>query len=599
MMNRVSDDAVFYLYIGNINIMQKKTTEEFINEARTVHGNKYDYSKSDYTGVFNKLIIICPVHGEFEQTPHNHLKCGCIKCARENLGLLKNKKAKDAFIEKAKEKTNGKYDFSEAHYVNAKTKVKVICHNKDRCGNEHGPFYITPSNLFSLYGCPKCGCESLSLQGRLSLEEYQKSIDEKYGEGLYTVDEESYNSNPYEVKIYCNAHNKYFLVSTRNFPRATVYRCPDCRNDAKLAAKEMSLLRRKELYHKNRVVTTNKLQQPELDEKIKMRILNGEEVWVPVRGHNNYMVSSIGRIKKINRYSRTGKPLPDYICNLSNDRGRRIWLQIDGKSKAVHKIVFESFYNVDIPKGCELTIDHIDTNPLNNSLFNLRLCRGIRDNMVNNPLTMIHMRRESKSKDVSPIFDIDEIEGETWKPCLGYEGLYSVSNLGRVKAEKRVLTEKNTGIVRTKKPHLMRLHLKDERSYTVGLIDSNGKHKNHFVHRLEYEAFVGKIPEGYEIDHIDSNSKNNVLSNLRACTHEENARNPNSIKKRTPPKHSRGVGIVLKDEEGNTIKEFSSMRNCAEYFGVRSDSIRRIVNGAVSRSKVLKNNNKLVRKFDN
>ena len=59
-----------------------KTTEEFIKEAREIHGNKYDYSLVDYKNSREKIKIICPKHGVFEQTPHNHLcGSGCPKCS--------------------------------------------------------------------------------------------------------------------------------------------------------------------------------------------------------------------------------------------------------------------------------------------------------------------------------------------------------------------------------------------------------------------------------------------------------------------------------------------------------------------------------------
>ena len=73
---------------GNI-ITSKKlthTTKEFIEKARKVHGNKYNYNKVKYIDVKTKVIIICPIHGEFEQTPDNHInqKSGCPICALEN-----------------------------------------------------------------------------------------------------------------------------------------------------------------------------------------------------------------------------------------------------------------------------------------------------------------------------------------------------------------------------------------------------------------------------------------------------------------------------------------------------------------------------------
>jgi len=61
---------------------QRKTIEEFLEQAKEVHGNKYDYSKAEYVNRSTKLCIICPKHGEFFQTPfaHVNLHQGCPKC---------------------------------------------------------------------------------------------------------------------------------------------------------------------------------------------------------------------------------------------------------------------------------------------------------------------------------------------------------------------------------------------------------------------------------------------------------------------------------------------------------------------------------------
>lgn len=60
-----------------------KTTDEFIKKSKDIHGNKYDYSLADYINSKSKIKIICPIHGVFEQTPNNHLskKQGCSKCS--------------------------------------------------------------------------------------------------------------------------------------------------------------------------------------------------------------------------------------------------------------------------------------------------------------------------------------------------------------------------------------------------------------------------------------------------------------------------------------------------------------------------------------
>jgi hypothetical protein len=64
--------------------MKKKTTEQFIDDAKIIHGDKYDYSKVIYINAMTKITIICNEHGEFQKTPNDHLnnKQGCKICSR-------------------------------------------------------------------------------------------------------------------------------------------------------------------------------------------------------------------------------------------------------------------------------------------------------------------------------------------------------------------------------------------------------------------------------------------------------------------------------------------------------------------------------------
>ena len=67
---------------------KRKTKEEFIEQARKIHGNKYDYSKVEYIDSLIPVIIICPIHKEFNQKPCYHLQSnGCPKC--NNCGYSK------------------------------------------------------------------------------------------------------------------------------------------------------------------------------------------------------------------------------------------------------------------------------------------------------------------------------------------------------------------------------------------------------------------------------------------------------------------------------------------------------------------------------
>ena len=126
-----------------------KTLDEFIKQAKKIHGNKYDYSKFVYSGATKKGIIICPLKHEFEQTPSNHLSGqGCRKCGRIVSGN-KQRKTTEEFIKDAKETHGNEYDYSQSNYINAYTNVYIICKHK------HG-FWQNPNQHIQGAGCPRC-----------------------------------------------------------------------------------------------------------------------------------------------------------------------------------------------------------------------------------------------------------------------------------------------------------------------------------------------------------------------------------------------------------------------------------------------------------
>ena len=130
----------------------ERNTEWFIERAREIHGNKYDYSKSVYEKNDKKLCVTCPKHGDFWVTPNQHLSKrirGCPKCGKGHLHDL-FVKTKEEFVADAKKVHGDKYDYSKVEYVNAKTKVRIIC-------PEHGEFLITPDSHLQGRGCPICG----------------------------------------------------------------------------------------------------------------------------------------------------------------------------------------------------------------------------------------------------------------------------------------------------------------------------------------------------------------------------------------------------------------------------------------------------------
>ena len=147
---------------------KKKSNDEFIREAQSIHYSRYDYSKVKYVNNKTKVCIVCPEHGEFWQTPSDHLNGkGCPQCA----GNIRCDKA--TFIEKAKHIHNDRYDYSKVEYVNAHTKVCIIC-------SEHGEFWQTPNNHLNGNGCPLCKNRKIRDVLRDTVEDFTKKSDELY-----------------------------------------------------------------------------------------------------------------------------------------------------------------------------------------------------------------------------------------------------------------------------------------------------------------------------------------------------------------------------------------------------------------------------------
>lgn len=120
-------------------------TEKFINKVRIIHGNKYDYSKVNYIHSRKKIIITCPIHGDFYQFASAHLEGnGCGKCYWENHQL-----STEEFVKRASEVHKNYYNYSCTVYRHPKSKIKIICPH-------HGNFYQLPFGHLSGQGCKKC-----------------------------------------------------------------------------------------------------------------------------------------------------------------------------------------------------------------------------------------------------------------------------------------------------------------------------------------------------------------------------------------------------------------------------------------------------------
>ena len=196
---------------------KRKTTEEFIVDARKVHGDKYDYSMVFYDNSKVKVAIVCPIHGTFYMSPNNHLKGqGCPKCGDISMANARRNSV-ESFIERAKQRHGDKYDYSQVEYVDNRTKVTIVC-------PEHGPFSQTPSDHIQGAGCPKCAREYLSSCNRTSLEDFKRVANAKH-HFKYDYSRVSFSSLRDKVEIVCPIHGPFFQ-NAKSHMNGTG--CPHC-----------------------------------------------------------------------------------------------------------------------------------------------------------------------------------------------------------------------------------------------------------------------------------------------------------------------------------------------------------------------------------
>lgn len=136
----------------------RKSNNEFVNDAKKVHGDKYNYSEMEYVNWKTKVKIICPKHGGFMQTPNAHLNGqGCPKCAIESRTRQRTMTTEE-FIERAKQIHGDKYDYSEVEYTKTGNSVLIMC---KKCKRK---FLQTPENHLQGKGCPFCKRSKLEME---------------------------------------------------------------------------------------------------------------------------------------------------------------------------------------------------------------------------------------------------------------------------------------------------------------------------------------------------------------------------------------------------------------------------------------------------
>lgn len=194
---------------------KRKTTSKFIEEGITIYGDRYDYSKTVYTGGNREIIITCRKHDDFtliEATNHiNQIRQGCPICA----GVTT-----EDFIIKGRERYGDKFDYSLVNYINQNTKVNILC-------PVHYLFSCTPVSHLksSSYGCPDC----VIINSRQTKEKFIIRCRDRYG-NRYDYSEVDYVDTITEVTIICMVHGSFTQTPHSHLSgiKKTHHACPEC-----------------------------------------------------------------------------------------------------------------------------------------------------------------------------------------------------------------------------------------------------------------------------------------------------------------------------------------------------------------------------------
>ena len=180
-------------------------TTEFIEKAKMIHGDKYDYSLVNYINTKTKIEIICPVHGKFVQIPRNHIYgkgckiCGCIDANKGRTITL------EKFLEKARTVHGDRYDYSKVVSTSYKTKIEIIC-------PVHGSFFQILGNHLGGKGCKDCGVQTtithIHETCTSNTEDFIQKSKEVHGD-LYDYSLVEYTNNRTPVELICKEHGTF------------------------------------------------------------------------------------------------------------------------------------------------------------------------------------------------------------------------------------------------------------------------------------------------------------------------------------------------------------------------------------------------------
>lgn len=329
------------------------TTESFIKKAIEKFGDRYDYSKVDYINSSTKVCIICKKHGEFWQVPSSHLRgYECPYCANEKRGV---RDTKEDFLIKAKKVHGDKYDYSKVEYINASTKICIICH-------DHGEFWQLPSAHLSGQGCPKC------IGRDLTNEQLVEKFKKVHGD-RYDYSKINYVNSVSKLTIICPKHGEFLQSSAKHLQGRG---CPKCavekRSNAQRVSKEEFISRANKIHECKYSYEFS--EYTDMDNKIKILCpKHGEFFQRPydhLQGHGCPRCGTIISLSEIEIYKflcdELGSDKVEYHCRniLSNNReldiyipSKKIAIEYNGLKWHSEEYGKGKFYHLDKTDECK------------------------------------------------------------------------------------------------------------------------------------------------------------------------------------------------------------------------------------------------------